>query len=305
VAAARMNESIRAVKPLVPGEWLFEFTTSTPEAVKYIPEEFAGTLLIYEASSMQSKTGTMGLRAVGEAESIETIYPMRDEATGKMSLGRAKTNAKNFITTESQIDIEPDLYRRVLKLSMNPSYVLTRRICFKEIRESYMPESIRQLLHKDQEPNVTAQDFQNALRLQDWKAEVIVFTPKKLVELIDTATTIEQQVAIRTQFKKILSFIKVLALLNQKNRVCVRIGDKKYVVAGPKDYQLGLKILSAAILETISRIEKRQKDVLTLFGKISVLDKNKAVSELKVSAVTAARALKTRKFGILEREPQC
>ena len=32
------NESIRAIKPLIPPEWVFEFTTSTPEAVKYIPQ---------------------------------------------------------------------------------------------------------------------------------------------------------------------------------------------------------------------------------------------------------------------------
>jgi len=94
------NESLRAIKPLTPPEWLFEFTTSTPEAVKYIPEEFSGTLLIYEIAGVESKTGTLGLRSIGEGESIETIYPIRDEETGKMMLGKAKTNARNFITTD-------------------------------------------------------------------------------------------------------------------------------------------------------------------------------------------------------------
>jgi hypothetical protein len=35
---------------------------------------------------------------------------MRNELTGKMEMGKAKTNAKNFITS-SDIDINPDLYR--------------------------------------------------------------------------------------------------------------------------------------------------------------------------------------------------
>jgi predicted transcriptional regulator len=287
------NESIRAIKPLIPGEWLFEFTTSTPEAIKYIPEDFAGTLIIYEASGMQSKTGSLGLRAVGEGESIETIYPMRDEETGKMTLGRAKTNAKNFITTESAIDIEPDLYRRVLKKSMNPSYVLTKRVCAKVLRESHLPDSLRDLLHKDQKPIISPEDFQNALRVQDWKAEVVLFAPEDLLGLIDVAVTVEQQVALRTQFNKILSFIKVLALLNQKRRVNVKLGDKTYVVAGPEDYKLGLTILGDTILETVSRIEKRQRDVMELFDRISPLDKNKVAQQLKVSTVTAAKALKT------------
>ena len=48
------NESIRAVKPLIPEGWLFEFTTSTPEAIKYIPENFSGTLIIYELAGIRS-----------------------------------------------------------------------------------------------------------------------------------------------------------------------------------------------------------------------------------------------------------
>jgi DNA-binding transcriptional regulator YhcF (GntR family) len=287
------NESIRAIKPLIPSEWLFEFTTSTPEAIKYVPEEFAGTLIIYEASAMQSKTSTLGLRAVGEGESIETIYPMRDEATGKMSLGKAKTNAKNFITTESDIDIQPDLYRRVLKYSMNPSYALTMRVCGKVIRDSYTPESLRQLLHKDKEPSVSIEDFQNALRTQDWKVEVIVFTEPGLLKLVNAPITTEQQVALRTQFGKILNFIKVLALLNQQNRVRMTVKGKKYVIAGPQDYSIGLQVLSSTIMETISRIEKRQSEVLELFEKIDILTKDKVAKEIKVSPVTAARALKT------------
>jgi len=287
------NESIRAVKPVVPEEWLFEFTTSTPEAIKYIPEEFAGTLIIYEASAMQSKTSTIGLRAVGEGESIETIYPMRDEATGKMTLGKAKTNAKNFITTESDIDIHPDLYRRVLKHSMISSYSLTKRVCGKVIRDSYMPESLRQILQKEKEPAISTEEFKNALRVQDWKAEVIVFTEKGLLELVNAPITTEQQVALRTQFNKILSFIKVLALLHQKNRVRMTVKGKKYVIAGPQDYSIGLQILSSTIMETISRIEKRQNEVLDLFDKFDTLNKDQVAKEIKVSTVTAARALKT------------
>jgi len=290
------NESIRAVKPLIPEEWFFEFTTSTPEAIKYLPEEFEGTLVIYESSGVSNKTGTgsMSLRAVGEGESIETIYPMRDEDTGKMSLGRAKTNAKNFLTTESKIDIEPDLYRRVLKLSMRSDRVLTELVCKKEMQECSMPESLQMVITDEQANAVDPKEFQNALRVQDWKAEAVVFVQQELLKLIDVALTKEQQVALRTQFKKILSFIRVLALLRQKHRECFIVKDKKYVVAGPEDYKKGLDILSNTILETISRVEDRQKTVLTLFGPANnILSKNDVAEKLKVSGRTAAYALKT------------
>jgi len=287
------NECLRAIKPLIPEEWLFEFTTSTPEAVKYIPEDFCGTLIIYEAIGMRSKTGTLGLRAVGEGESIETIYPMRDEDTGKMTLGRAKTNAKNFITTESGIDIQPDLYRRVLKQSMSHSFVLTKRVMAMQMREAALPESLRQMLQKDGEKKYSTEEFQNALRVQDWKVEVIVFTPSSLLKLLDFAATKEQQVALRTQLKKILWFISVLTLLHQKHRVRIKIEGKKYVIANPQDYEVGLRVLEPTIIETISRIGKRQQEVLELFEKIGILDKHKVAEELNVSTRTAARALKT------------
>lgn len=73
------NESIRAIKPLIPEKWIFDFTTSTPEAIKYIGEDFNGTIIIYEAEGVKGETGSLGLRAIGESESIETIYPVRNE----------------------------------------------------------------------------------------------------------------------------------------------------------------------------------------------------------------------------------
>jgi len=289
------NESLRAIKGLIPEEWIFEFTTSTPEAIKYLPEEFTGTLVIYESSGVSNKTGTgsMSLRAVGEGESIETIYPMKDELTGKMILGRAKTNAKNFITTDSEIDIQADLYRRVLKHTMRSDSVLTKRVCIKEMRECYLPESLRMMITGEPFYMVDPEEFQNALRVQNWKAEVIVFVEKELLALIQVASTIEQTVAIRTQFKKILNFIQVLALLNQKHREQFTVKEKKYVIAGPDDYKLGLAILSDTILETISRVEDRQKATLELFNGDNQLTKNDVAEKLHCSGVTAARALKT------------
>jgi len=290
------NESIRAVKPLIPTEWLYEFTTSTPEAVKYIPEEFSGTLLIYEIAGMESKTGTLGLRTVGEGESIETIYPMRDEETGKMILGRAKTNAKNFITTESDIGIHPDLYRRVLKLSLNDSDILTKRVVAKKLRDAMIPEGLRRKLKLDVgKTPYTEKDFQNALRLLDWGVEVVVFPPDSLLQLVDLAVKKEQKVALRSQVERILNFIRVLAILHQKQRLCLEDNEdgSKFVIANVEDFENAIKILEPTIMETVSRVEKRQAQALAIFETVGQLDKNKLAEKLGVSTVTAARILKT------------
>ena len=293
------NESIRAIKPLIPPEWLFEFTTSTPEAVKYIPEEFAGTLVIYEIAGMESKTGTLGLRSVGEGESIETIFPMRDEETGKMMLGRHKTNARNFITTESDLDIHADLYRRVLKVSLNHSDVLTRRVLAKKLRDAMLPESLRKKLGLEASAKLSysEKDFQNALRLLDWNVEVIVFPPSSLLQLEKLALKKEQKVALRSQIERILNFIRVLAIIHQRQRIIIEDKEdgSKFVVASAEDFERAMKILAPSIVETVSRLEKRQSEALELIENSTeeLWDKNKLAQKLGVSTVTAARILKT------------
>jgi len=294
------NESIRAIKPLVPPEWLFEFTTSTPEAVKYIPEDFAGTLVIYEIAGMESKTGTLGLRSVGEGESIETIFPMRDEETGKMMLGRHKTNARNFVTTESDIDIHADLYRRVLKVSLNHSDVLTRRVLAKKLRDAMLPEGLRKKLGLDVSSKLpySEKDFQNALRLLDWNVEVVVFPPSSLLQLEKLAVKKEQKVALRSQIERILNFIRVLAIIHQRQRIIIEDKEdgSKFVVASAEDFERARKILAPSIIETVSRLEKRQNEALELIENSSeeqFWDKNKLAQKLGVSTVTAARILKT------------
>lgn len=293
------NESIRAIKPLIPSEWLFEFTTSTPEAVKYIPEEFAGTLVIYEIAGMESKTGTLGLRSVGEGESIETIFPIRDEETGKMMLGRHKTNARNFITTESDIDIHADLYRRVLKLSLNHSDVLTRRVLAKKLRDSMLPEGLRKKLGLDVGNKIpySEKDFQNALRLLDWNVEVVLFPPTSLLQLEKLAIKKEQKVALRSQIERILNFIRVLAITHQRQRVYIEDKEdcSKFVIANVEDLERAMKILASSIIETISRLEKRQSEALELMENSNeeFWDKNKLAERFGVSTRSAARILKT------------
>jgi hypothetical protein len=287
------NEAIRAIKQLIPSEWLFEFTTSTAEAVKYIPEEFAGTLIIYEAAGMESKTGTLGLRAIGEGESIETIYPMRDEETGKMTLGRAKTNAKNFITTESALDVHPDLYRRVLKTSMNHGLGLTKRVLAKKLREAQLPRSLENLLNKNGTSEEELKVFRNALELINWKAEVVLFSPFNLIDLLEVTVTTEQKVALRTHMEKILNFIKIVALLNQAKRPRFESLEEKYVVASPEDVWFSLELLQPTIMATITRLGGRQKEVLELFEATPKLDKHTVATELRVSEVSSAKALKS------------
>jgi len=288
------NESIRAVSPLFPEGWIFEFTTSTPEAIKYIPEEFSGTLIIYELAGIRSETGTLGLRSIGEGKGIKTIYPMRDEATGKMTLGETQTKAKNFISTDSGLDIAADLYRRVFKNSMNDSLALTRRVCAKKMRDSSIPESLRAKLFPEQKTPYSENDFRNAFAMLNLNLEVILFPPSDLLRLIELANKKEQEVTLRTQIERILNVIKILAVIHQKQRILVKDDTTNYVIADAEDVETALTILETSIIETITRIEKRQKEALEILEKFgSGIDKNEMAKKLNVAAGTAARILKS------------
>ena len=99
---------------------------------------------------------------------------------------------------------------------------------------------------------------------------------------------------LRTHIEKIVNFTKAIALLNQKQRLHVQIEELEYIVAEPSDFLKALEILHASIMETISRIEKRQEETLNLFANSDVLlNKNDVASKLKVSTKTAQRALRT------------
>jgi len=289
------NESIRAVSSLFPEGWVFEFTTSTPEAIKYIPEDFSGTIIIYELAGIRSETGSLGLRSIGEGKGIKTIYPMRDEATGKMTLGETQTNAKNFISTDSGLDIAADLYRRVFKNSMNDSLTLTKRVCAKKMRDGSIPESLRLKLNPERNQTPYSEnDFKNALTLIDLNLEVVTFPPTNLLNLIDLANKKEQQVALRTQIERILNVIKILALIHQKQRIKLTIEENSYIIADARDVEIALTILETSIIETVTRIEKRQKEALELFENNNApLNKNQLAEKLNCATVTAARILKT------------
>lgn len=219
---------------------------------------------------------------------------MRDEATGKMTLGETQTNAKNFISTDSGIDIAADLYRRVFKNSMNDSLALTKRVIAKKMRDSGIPESLRLKLFPEKKMPYFENDFRNAFAMLDLNLEVVVFPPSRLLSLLDLAQKKEQQVALRTQIERILNVVKILALIHQKQRIKLTIEENSYVVADAQDVETALTVLEKSIVETVTRVEKRQREALEIFEKQQgQLNKNQLAKKLHCEARTAARILKT------------
>jgi len=123
----------------------------------------------------------------------------------------------------------------------------------------------RKLLSDEGNPlPYSEEDFRNALRANNWQAEAIVFPPPELLNLLDLAVTKEQKVAYSTHIVKILNFVRVSAIINQKRRIQIRVNSNSYGIASPEDFQKALNISQATLRETISRLGKRQQ-VFSLF----------------------------------------
>lgn len=164
---------------------------------------------------------------------------------------------------------------------------------YSRARDAAYPESPKNLLGLRASLAFKEQDYQNALRLLNWKLEAVSFAPTELLRILDLAVKREQEVALRTHIEKIINFARVLALLKQRKRLRVKVNEQEYVVAEPEDFIRALDILHNSIIETVSRIEKRQEEVLKLFSSNVSLTKREVASKLKVSTSTAYRALRT------------
>jgi predicted transcriptional regulator len=85
--------------------------------------------------------------------------------------------------------------------------------------------------------------------------------------------------------------------MHQRQRIIIEDKEdgSKFVVASAEDFERAMKILAPSIIETVSRLEKRQNEALELIESSNeeLWDKNKLAQKLGVSTVTAARILKT------------
>lgn len=263
LSSSGKNTIIRAAQQVIPEEWIQYFTASTPEAIKYLDPKFQGTLIIYEAAGITSQTGALGLRSIGEGESIKTIMPIRDES-GKMVLYEHETNARNFVTTTTRVDVEQELATRIFTLSTNDDPDTTRKVVEKTLDLAWTPKSLRAILYDDR-PRIDPQIIRETLKSVDWmKYEAIVFLPSFL-EKMSLLTP-----RLRRDVKKIVNLIRVLAVLNHRKRTIIRVENNYYVLAGLEDVYIAMKIANEIFRSTFTGLTKRLQEAYELCLKLNI-----------------------------------
>ncbi len=274
-SASGKNTLVRANRRLIPEDWLYEFTISTPEAVKYIPENFKGTLVIYEIPGVQSNTGMLSLRAIGEGEAITTIIPVRDE-NGRMSVVQHRTNAKNFVTTTTQVAVEGELATRVKRISTDESEELTKKVVQRKVENGWMlPQLKGKVFPKEDDADITVDQYKAFLSRLDLQAHVLIKLPFQLEGLS------RLDVRWRRDVDKIMNLTRIVALLHQQRRPSFRIDGESFIIAYPEDVAIAARILDVPFGETVSGLTKRLVSLLEYLGasNLTVDSTAKAVAE--------------------------
>jgi len=255
------NHIVYVVLEFVPREWVFEFTTATAEAIKYLPETARVTLVIYEAAGIRSQTGALGLRAIGEARQIATIYPVRDESTGRIRLEMHKTGARNFVTTTTAVDVEPELLGRTIAVGTDYSKELTKKVVKKHIRDAVLKplfDAVGETPYAELRP----EEVRALLRSLDLDLPVVVCAPD-ITPLFDHLPP-ELFVTLREHYETLLDIARVLALVRQKMRPILEIGDKRVVLALPQDVLDAWILVGGQLAKTVERMSRRAEAVLRL-----------------------------------------
>jgi len=262
------NTILRAVERFFPEEWIEYFTTATPEAIKYLDPNFRGTLIVYEQAGITSNTGALGLRAIGEGEKIKTILPIRDES-GRIVLAEHETNARNFITTTTKVDIEPELATRIFTLSTDDSPDATRKVVETELDYAWTPKTLRSILY-DEKPLVEPDLIKQVLRAVNW-SEYEVIT--KLPPFLDNLRFLTPR--LRRDVKKLVNLIRILAILNYRRRTLVRVGEHRYIIAGLEDIYVALRIGNHIFRSTFTGLTRRLQECFEMCMKVASVDVDK------------------------------
>ncbi len=274
------NHIIYVILKFIPREWIFEFTTSTAEAIKYLPEDAEVTLVIYEAVGVRSQTGALGLRAIGEARQIATIYPVRDESTGRMRLEIHRTGARNFVTTTTAVDVEPELLGRTIAVSTDYSKDLTKKVVEKHMREAIL-NPVFEALGETPYTELKPEEVRAFLRSLDLSLPVIVCAPD-ITPMFEHLPP-ELFVTLREHYTTLLDIARVLALIRQKMRPILKVGDKRIVLALPQDILDAWILVGNQLTKTVERMSRRAENVLKLAKE---LDKGEGFTIRDITART-------------------
>jgi len=239
-AAAGKNTTLDAALALVPEEEVYEFSAGSPRALLYLKDLRHRVVVFKEADSIPNGgAAASGVRALAEDNRLQYALTTLNRKTGRFETETITKSGPTGLLTTSTRGLPHQLNTRLLPVPIAADPDTTRAVIRAKAQQAAGAAPPRQ----DREP---------FLALQRWLAlagchPVIVPFAKALADLMPKPLNVR----LRRDFVQLLSGVKTLALLHQRQRQQAPGGE---ILATIEDYAVVEELFApsfAAIAEDL------------------------------------------------------
>ena len=219
------------LEPYCKADMVIKFSRVTPRAMEYAELDFTNKILFVQELGGIGSQEQFRVWNSEKGLSLATI----DDSEGSMKMKKMDIKGvPAFVTTTTQYELDAELETRTWTLSPNESNEQTKKILEYESKKQMMPN-----------PSTDFSALIAALKCLKTKPVLIPFA--------DMLTScFQMQVKTRRDFKKLMTLIKTIAFLYQKQRPIAFVNGVEHIIATPIDLKyaidIGLKFLRNTIV---------------------------------------------------------
>jgi len=287
-SSAGKSSLVNSVLKLFPEDRIEDIGFSDPQALKHwlkqVENQDFDILYIRELKGAESVLQHIKLMSSYD-DGFIVLLTEKDEQ-GNWTANKYKIPCKNIITTTTAIKIDKELDTRALRISVDESEELTRKVVFYKLDSDKEPES-----GKKPNPN-----YELAKAFIATLAKKPVICPWTDVLKEAFPEDFYKKTRARRDIDKIRSLYRYSAILHQYQRPIVKINGVEHIVALPQDLFNAIVIGQQILRVSIYGLDKRIQTALNVRKEIqkehSVITKNHLAQKLNCGKTKAYNLLK-------------
>ena len=249
----------------------------TAHALDYADLEDCQVLVLKELGAMDredtEKRGLSTLKFLSSDDRGYTVeMPVRDEETGSFKNIQYKIPAITMISTTTRLSIDPQFERRTWFFNVDESTEQTKKVAvWKAKNEKQKAEKLLGL-RKYTDYEFSGEVLKRFVEKLEPISIIIPF-PKTLTEVLGY-----QILRVRGDIDKIYNFLKFYGLFNKKR--LQKLNGNVYVIS-PELCMEALKIIVQPLVNMLSRMDERTKNLFTILKKLELGDAQASISKIE------------------------
>lgn len=285
----------------IPRHWWREWGDISPTFLKYVPDQDFCLLVIQERRGGEGSASIIRLSHRDDG-GLRIGVTIRDKDTGEHTVLEKDLPPRGVCTTTTDIMFNPEDASRNWMISLDDSYTQTEAIVKYKLNQAELPPKyMRDAKLAEQMAKVV----RCALRiLEDQDGfDVLVSVPyaSKLKPMFQA-----RYLRLRRDVDKLLSIIRIIAILHQKQRPTFEVDGQRYVVALPQDALMAFTICTKQLEETITGVQRRLERVLNAIKEMVLKDieqiTHNTVSSYLMTEKGETTGASSKRVGVFMRE---